>query len=71
MIRQAAASTGETLSSFVILGAMTRAQRVLSDRRRFVLDEKDWIAFSEALERPAIVKPQIRELLARPSVLDD
>jgi len=71
LIRQAAASTGETLSSFVLLGAMTRARRVLSDRRRFVLDEKDWSIFSEALERPATVKPQLRELLARPSVLDD
>jgi uncharacterized protein (DUF1778 family) len=37
----------------------------LADRTRFVLDEASWTAFNDALDRPAEVKPQIREVFAR------
>jgi uncharacterized protein (DUF1778 family) len=66
LFRRAAESAGESLSSFVLRGARERSERVLADRSRFVLDEQQWAAFSEALDRPAEDLPAVRELFARP-----
>lgn len=39
------------------------AERVLADRREFVLDSKAWKAFQTVLERPVILKPRLQVLL--------
>jgi uncharacterized protein (DUF1778 family) len=65
LLRQAAELVGETLSEFLIESGRERAERLVADRTRFVLDEAAWIAFNEALDRPAEVKPELRELFAR------
>jgi uncharacterized protein (DUF1778 family) len=36
----------------------------------FTLSDKQWKAFTEALDRPAQVKPRLRKLLAEPSILE-
>jgi uncharacterized protein (DUF1778 family) len=36
----------------------------------FTLSNQQWKAFTEALERPARVKPRLRKLLAEPSMLE-
>jgi uncharacterized protein (DUF1778 family) len=66
LLRQAAELLGETLSEFLIESGRERAERVVADRTRFVLDEAAWSAFNEALDRPAEVKPELRDLFARP-----
>ena len=67
LLRQAAAMTGETVSEFLVESARERAeQRLVADRTRFALDEAQWSAFCAALDRPAEVKPELRELFARP-----
>ena len=66
LLRQAAALAGETLSDFLVESGRERAERLVADRARFVLDDKAWAAFNEALGRPARIKPQVRELFARP-----
>ncbi|MGI8730388.1 MAG: DUF1778 domain-containing protein [Solirubrobacteraceae bacterium] len=66
LFRRAAQSAGESLSSFVLGGARERSERVLADRSRFVLDEQQWAAFNEALDRPPEDLPALRELFARP-----
>jgi uncharacterized protein (DUF1778 family) len=66
LLRQAAELVGETLSEFLIESGRERAERLVADRTRFVLDEAAWTAFNEALDRPAEVKPELRELFARP-----
>jgi uncharacterized protein (DUF1778 family) len=65
LLRQAAELVGETLSEFLIESGRERAERLVADRTRFVLDEVAWTAFNQALDRPAEVKPELRELFAR------
>jgi uncharacterized protein (DUF1778 family) len=65
LLRQAAASVGESLSEFLIESGRERAERLVADRTRFVLDDAAWTAFNDALDRPAEVKPEVRELFAR------
>lgn len=65
LLRQAADLLGETLSEFLIESGRERAERLVADRTRFVLDDAAWTAFNDALDRPAEVKPELRELFAR------
>jgi uncharacterized protein (DUF1778 family) len=65
LLRQAADLLGETLSEFLIESGRERAERLVADRARFVLDDAAWTAFNDALERPAEIKPELRDLFAR------
>ena len=69
MLEQAAEATGKTLTAFVLDAASVEAQRALTDRRLFLLDDASWARFVEALDRPAVAKPRLRRLLHTPSVL--
>jgi uncharacterized protein (DUF1778 family) len=66
LFRQAAAETGESVSEFLVESGRERAELILADRTQFVLDRKAWKAFTEALDRPAEVKPAVVELMRRP-----
>jgi len=41
----------------------------LADRCQFVLDETQWQAFQEALDRPVQTKPRLEQLLREPGAL--
>ena len=41
-----------------------------NDGRHFVLDEVQWLAFEQALDRPVQAKPRLQQLLSTPGVLD-
>jgi uncharacterized protein (DUF1778 family) len=71
LIRQAAQATSKTVSEFVLDSASNAAEQVLADRRWFMLDESSWAAFQDLLERPAVIKPRLAELLAKESHLFD
>lgn len=62
-IRRAAESSQKSLTEFILESAATAAERVLADRREFILDAKAGKAFQAALERPAILKPRLQTLL--------
>ena len=64
LIRRAAEADNKSLSEFVIGSAATAAEQVLADRRWFTVDDATWRAFEELLERPAVYKPRLAELLA-------
>ena len=66
LLRRAAELLGETVSEFLVGSARERAERLVADRTRFVLDEEAWAAFCDALDRPAEAKPAVRELFERP-----
>jgi len=66
LLRQAAELLGESLSEFLVESGRERAERLLADRTRFVLDAASWDSFCAALDRPAQVKPALRELFERP-----
>ena len=48
---------------------VTAAEQTLADRRQFVLDETQWQAFQEALDRPVQNKTRLKSLLREPGVL--
>jgi uncharacterized protein (DUF1778 family) len=69
-INKAAASTGVSMSTFIMESASERAERTLADQRHFVLSDVQWRAFTEALDRPARRIPELQRLLREPSVLE-
>lgn len=52
------------MTDFIIRAARERAEESLADQTRFVLDEKQWKLFLEALDRPAKEKPRLKKLLS-------
>lgn len=64
LIRRAAEVGKKSLSEFVIGSAAAAAEQVLADRRWFAADDAAWQAFEALLERPAVYKPRLAELLA-------
>lgn len=66
LFREAAEIEHESLTQFIVESARERAERLLADRTRFVLDEQQWEAFTTALERPAETVPAVVELFERP-----
>ncbi|MGZ6586506.1 MAG: type II toxin-antitoxin system TacA family antitoxin [Solirubrobacteraceae bacterium] len=65
LLRQAAELAGESLTTFLLGSGRERAERLLADRSRFVLDARDWKRFSAALDRPAEVSAGVADLFAR------
>jgi uncharacterized protein (DUF1778 family) len=70
LIRQAASASDKSVTEFILESATTAAEHVLADRRAFELDDANWRAFQAALERPAVLKPRLRTLLAEPPVFE-
>ena len=64
LIRRAANTLDKSVTEFVLESVTIAAEQVLADRRWFQLDDNDWDAFQVALERPPVLKPRLRSLLA-------
>jgi uncharacterized protein (DUF1778 family) len=67
IIRRAAEVSRKSLTEFVLESVCAAAEETLLDQRLFLVDEEHWRAFQEVLERPAELKPRLRELLHSPS----
>jgi len=65
LFRRAAGFADQSLSEFLIAGGRERAERLLADRRTFVLSDRQWAEFNAALDRPAQVRTEVVELLRR------
>ncbi len=66
LFREAAELEHESVSQFLIESGRERAERLLADRRQFVLDDEQWAAFTTVLERPAETNEAVVELFRRP-----
>jgi uncharacterized protein (DUF1778 family) len=64
LIKVAAERQGVNVTDFIVRSACEKAEQVLSDQTRFVLDDKQWRAFLAALDRPPKTKPRLRRLFA-------
>jgi uncharacterized protein (DUF1778 family) len=53
---------GDTLTEFLVKSASAAADDALANRTHFVLSEKEWSRFVEALDRPAREVPGLRRL---------
>ena len=59
-----------SLSQFMIEAALEKAQYILAEKRHFMLNEEQWQAFSQLLDRPVQHKPALQQLLQEKSVFE-
>ena len=71
LLKHAAAATDRTMTDFVLESAVTEAERVLADRRWFLIDDERWEEFQRLLDQPARDLPRLRTLLATPPPFAD
>jgi uncharacterized protein (DUF1778 family) len=69
LLQDAARACHKNVSEFLLDAGITAANQALADRRHFVLDEEQWAAFQEALDRPIQAMPNLEKLLSEPGVL--
>jgi len=70
LLQEAARASHKSVSEFLLDAGLTAANQTLAERRRFVLNEDQWQAFQQALDRPVQAKPGLKKLLGEPGVLD-
>ena len=70
ILQKAALATHKNVSEFLLDAGLEAAEITLSGRQVFRLDEAQWQAFQEALDRPVQDKPQLSKLLSEPSILE-
>jgi len=69
LLQDAARACHKNVSEFLLDAGVTAAAQSLADRRQFTLDEAQWQAFQQALDRPVQAKPRLQQLLSEPGVL--
>lgn len=69
-IATAAAALDKSETDFMLDVTMHEAERVLADRRWFVVDADAWDAFDRLLDEPVPYENDLRELLQSPTVFD-
>ena len=70
LLQEAARSCHKNVSEFLLDAGVTAANQALADRRHFVLNDEEWQAFQQALDRPVQAKPLLKKLLGEPGILD-
>ncbi|MCA0338090.1 MAG: DUF1778 domain-containing protein [Actinobacteria bacterium] len=65
LLRRAAAATDQTVTDFVLTSAMIEAEKVLADRRHFVVERIRWDELIELLDAPLPSTTRLRALKAR------
>jgi len=70
LLQDAARASHKNVSEFLLDAGVTAATITLADRRHFEIDDEQWTAFQEALDRPVQSKPRLKKLLSEPSLLD-
>lgn len=70
LLQRAATSSHKNVTEFLLEAGINAAEEALVDRRMFRLDDEQWRAFQEALDRPVVQKPRLAALLARKSPVE-
>lgn len=69
LIRTGAETRGVSVTDFILESACLQAEHALADKREFVVSQKQWQAFLEALDRPPRVNLKLARLFSNPVVL--
>lgn len=67
VIKAAATASDKTLTAFILDSAVAQAEKVLADRRYFLLSEEQWAEFDRLLCAPMAATPKLDALLAAPT----
>ncbi|MCX7864851.1 MAG: DUF1778 domain-containing protein [Novosphingobium sp.] len=70
LLQQAARFSRKNVTEFLLEAGIQAAEEALVDRRLFRLDDAQWQAFQDILDRPVQSKPRLARLLAEKSVLE-
>ena len=70
LLQDAARTCHKSVSEFLLDAGIIAANQALADRNRFELDDAQWQAFQQALDRPVKSQPRLQSLLTEPGVLD-
>lgn len=70
LIKRAADATDRSLTEFIIDSASVEAERVLADRRWFLVDEEGWKEFNRLLDEPLQATSKLESLANRTTVFD-
>ena len=71
IIKAAAAASDKTMTDFVLDTAVQHAEKILADRRYFLVDEAQWAAVERILEQPMPALPKLSALLRADDVFAD
>lgn len=70
LLQRASASSHKNVTEFLLEAGIKAAEDALANRRMFRLDDRQWKAFQEILDRPVMDKPRLTRLLSKKSVLE-
>lgn len=70
LLQEAARTKHKNVSEFLLDAGVAAANLALADRRAFELNDDQWLAFQQALDRPVQSKPRLARLLDEPGLLD-
>lgn len=70
LVRAASEQADTSFTGFIRGAAVSEARRILADRTRFELEESDWRAVMELLDRPPRVPDGLGDLFSKPSVFE-
>lgn len=65
LIERAATLMGTTVSGFMLQNAYEAARRIVTENNTLLMTERDFDAFTAAIENPPEPKAALRELMAR------
>lgn len=70
LLQRAASCSHKNVTEFLLEAGINAAEEALIDRRMFRLDDDQWQAFQDILDRPIKSKPRLAKLLTEKSVLE-
>ena len=70
LLQRAATSSHKSITEFLLEAGMSAAEDALINRRLFRLNDEQWQAFQDVLDRPVTEKPHLARLMAGKSVLE-
>ena len=70
LLQLAASASQKNVTEFLLDAGLSVAEDTLANRRLFQLDDEQWQAFQDVLDRPVSDKPRLARLIAERSVLE-
>ena len=70
LLQRAASASHKNVTEFLLDAGLSAAEDTLANRHLFRLDDEQWQAFQDLLDRPVADKPRLARLMAEKSVLE-